>query len=78
MAFEMANNISMKKEDYSTLLFRCHRHGSHAIKTPVVMDFGVEKIIGPERALCPKCGFEMIALGIERSPAASKHLEFLP
>lgn len=42
------------------------------------MDFGVEKIIGPERALCPKCGFEMVALGIERSPAASKHLEFLP
>lgn len=74
VAFEMAGNISMKKKDYSTLLFRCHRHGSYAIKTPVVMDFGVEKIIGPERALCPKCGFEMNPLGVERSPAALKQL----
>lgn len=68
----------MKNENLSTLVFRCHYHGKHEIKVPVVMEFGVEKIIGPEQAACLKCGFEMEALGVQRSPSALKTKGILP
>jgi hypothetical protein len=63
---------AMNREDYSTLVFRCDRHGRHEIKVPVVIEFGVEKIFGHERAECPRCGFEMVLQELKRSEAANK------